>query len=409
VRTTIDDKPRDRQSTMPVPRRVAGNEPQTPAAFPSTSAQLRIAIISDAIAGRNGVGTYYPDLIRHLRPRVDSVQLYGPTEPRDRNLERLSLPMPGDRSQRLAWPNSRQLARRLDEQQPNLIVIPAIGPFSYFAVGYACRNHIPFVLVNHTNFDQLLSLYWPGMISKPMGWSLGKLYAWGMKKAAAVAAMDSESLDQARALGVKMVRVMGTPIPPEFIHTPTTKTGGTIATVTFVGRLATEKGLDAFLAAAEALPQIRFKVVGDGPLRNCIERAADVSSNIDYLGWLPRSRVLQEIDSTDMLILPSSVETFGTVALEALARRRYVLVRRQCGISKWPSIARGLFYVEADETIAQAVTRITAMSSGALDAQAARSWDAVTSFNNYTIRVWLRFLTDAAGIAHDESIDEFPV
>ena len=40
---------------------------------------LRIAIVSDAILGRNGVGTYYPDLLTHIQPRVSEARLFSPS------------------------------------------------------------------------------------------------------------------------------------------------------------------------------------------------------------------------------------------------------------------------------------------------------------------------------------------
>jgi glycosyltransferase involved in cell wall biosynthesis len=364
----------------------------------AVSRKLRVAVISDAIAGRNGVGTYYPDLLSHLEPEVESIELLSPADPADRELERFSVPMPGDRSQRLAWPRVRGLRARLDRQKPNLVVVPAVGAFSYFAIKYAQKRNIPFVLVNHTNFDQLLSLYWPDAVSRPLGWLLNRVYSWGMRSASAVAAMDSESLGQARDLGIEMVRVMGTPISHEFIHTPVKAPSGKVTKICFVGRLAAEKGLARLLAAAKTLGDTEFVVIGDGPLRNQVQKVARRHRNLHYRGWLPRQRVLEEIDAADALILPSSVETFGTVALEALARRRYVLVGRDCGISKWPSFANGLFYIEPDQSIADAVRRLQAIDPSERDAIGRQSWDAVKAFNDYTIRVWLRFMADAAGL-----------
>ncbi|MEL6109756.1 MAG: glycosyltransferase [Planctomycetota bacterium] len=315
------------------------------------------------------------------------------------------LPMPGDLSQRVVWPRRKELYRRLDEQDPNLIVIPAIGAFSFFAMRYAQRRSVPFVLVNHTNFDQLLSLYWPDVIARPLGYALARVYAMGMRRAAAVAAMNSESLDQAREFGARMVRVMGTPISPEFIQKPVENEVRDIQRVTFVGRLAAEKGLEHLLDAAEALPDVEFRIAGDGPRRSRVEKTAARLSNVRYLGWLKREEVLQAMDDTDVLVLPSSVETFGTVALEALARRRYVLVRRQCGISKWPAFAKGLFYIEADEPVADAIIRMRQLAAEERDSVASISWSAVSSFNEYTNRVWLRFMTDAAGLSEADPIE----
>jgi glycosyltransferase involved in cell wall biosynthesis len=106
--------------------------------------------------------------------------------------------------------------------------------------------------------------------------------------------------------------------------------------------------------------------------------------------------VLEEIDRADALVLPSSVETFGTAALEALARRRYVLVRPECGIFKWPTLSKGLFKIAADESLSRSITRLRSMPRERRDAVASESWQAVRDFNRYTVGVWLRFLSDAA-------------
>ena len=129
---------------------------------------LRIAIVSDAILGRNGVGTYYPDLLTHIQPRVSEARLFSPSVKPNRTLESFAIPLPGDKTQRLAWPKKRELYAQLGALDPTLIVIPSLGMFSFFALRYARKNAIPLIIVNHTDFDHLLSLYWPFWVSRPL-------------------------------------------------------------------------------------------------------------------------------------------------------------------------------------------------------------------------------------------------
>ena len=136
---------------------------------------LRIAIVSDAIAGRNGVGTFYLDLLAQIQPRVGAAQLFSPCDIPDRTLERFALPLPGDKTQRLAWPKKSTLFAQLDALDPTIIVIPSLGMFSYFAFRYAQIKNIPFVVVNHTDFDHLLSVYWPYWLSRPFQKILSKI------------------------------------------------------------------------------------------------------------------------------------------------------------------------------------------------------------------------------------------
>src|SRR5690606_3453489 len=141
-----------------------------------------------------------------------------------------------------------------------------------------------------------------------------------------------------------------------------TEPAGQVSRVLFVGRLAAEKNLDQFLALSKTRPDLQFSVVGDGPLRAIVERHVSQQNNLKFLGWCPRETVVQQVDEHDLLILPSAVEAFGTVALEAMARRRLVMVTPACGINDWPELAGGLFVMRAQESPAAALQRLEQLS-----------------------------------------------
>ncbi len=364
--------------------------------YSNRTSRLRIAIVNDAIPGRNGVGTYYADLVQHLKSQVEDMQIVGPGADRDPSLERFSIAMPGDATQRMSWPIKRKLCGLLDRMHPNVIVIPSLGAFSYYALKYARQNDVPVAVVNHTNFEELVSLYVPVPFRNAASWSLARIGRWLMRQATSVAAMDAEALESARQAGIEHVRVMGTPLPHEFLCTPTKPLPDSIRRVVFVGRLAKEKCVSKFLDAARDLPDIQFTVIGDGPLQAIIQDASQRLLNVRFIGWVSRERVMLEIDNAEILVLPSVIETFGTVALEALARRRYVLTTENCGISKWPSISTGLFTIGSEESVAQSISRISQMHVFDRNKHAERSWNEVRKFNQHTIRVWTSFLADVA-------------
>ncbi|MEM0926101.1 MAG: hypothetical protein AAGJ83_08700, partial [Planctomycetota bacterium] len=101
--------------------------------LPAKLQHLNVAIVSDAITGRNGVGTYYTDLIAHLREELNEICLIAPQKTPDTQLERFSIPMPGDRSQRLVWPRRKFLESSLDAIGPDVVIIPALGALSYLS------------------------------------------------------------------------------------------------------------------------------------------------------------------------------------------------------------------------------------------------------------------------------------
>ncbi|MDG1851009.1 MAG: glycosyltransferase family 4 protein, partial [Gammaproteobacteria bacterium] len=114
----------------------------------------------------------------------------------------------------------------------------------------------------------------------------------------------------------------------------------------FAGRLAREKNIEALLKAVKDFPDMQFSIAGDGPLREKIIAALQENHNLEYLGWLSRHALRKKIDEHDALLLPSHFETFGTVALEAMAREKLVFVSQGCGITHWNKLLPGLIVID---------------------------------------------------------------
>ena len=89
----------------------------------------------------------------------------------------------------------------------------------------------------------------------------------------------------------------------------------------FAGRLSEEKGVAALVKAWTAwgsdVPELR--IVGDGPLRADLEKAA-YKAPIRFLGQLPPDETIRQIANARLQLLPSECfETFGLVVVEAFA------------------------------------------------------------------------------------------
>jgi glycosyltransferase involved in cell wall biosynthesis len=99
----------------------------------------------------------------------------------------------------------------------------------------------------------------------------------------------------------------------------------------YVGRLATEKGMAVLLRAWESVPDdIRLHIIGDGPLREHVTRAAGRDSRIRWLGSLPREAVLNEMQRAYALVFPSlCYENSPSVLAEAQAMALPVIASRQ--------------------------------------------------------------------------------
>jgi glycosyltransferase involved in cell wall biosynthesis len=90
--------------------------------------------------------------------------------------------------------------------------------------------------------------------------------------------------------------------------------------IIFVGRLSKEKGIKSLIRLSEILPKnIHLVIVGSGPLENEIKKTAKDHTNIDFLGYLPKNKVIPLIRGSFALIQPSLAEGISTTMLEAMA------------------------------------------------------------------------------------------
>ena len=67
----------------------------------------RVAFFSDSLPERNGTGAYYYDLLSSLKSEIPNIEIFQPLH--DVRLNLLSIPMPGDPSQKIITPKFLQL------------------------------------------------------------------------------------------------------------------------------------------------------------------------------------------------------------------------------------------------------------------------------------------------------------
>lgn len=110
-----------------------------------------------------------------------------------------------------------------------------------------------------------------------------------------------------------------TVVKPNFVADPGEAGEGRGGFALFAGRLAPEKGVETMLSAWKLLgTSIPLKVIGDGPLREEVRRAA--SGAIEYLGAQPRQNVLALMRDASLLVFPSIwYEGLPMVILEAFS------------------------------------------------------------------------------------------
>lgn len=366
--------------------------PEASAAGPSFAPQ-RVAFFSDAESERNGAGSYYSDLIAQLAPRLSDAAIFQPDSHR-RRLGSLSLPLPGDPTQRLLTPDVPRLWKRIRRMQPDVIVSVTPGPFGLLGLAMARQLGCGFVTAFHTEFEALSRLYWNPLSRSIAAGYLTTVNRLLCRNSAEVLVHSSRLVPTVRGLGAPSVRVMGTPLPARFIDTPITAEARPLRQLVFAGRLAPEKNLEAVVAAARALPELRFVIAGDGPLRRQLERDTAALRNVNMVGWLDREALRALLDASDLLLLPSRLETFGSIALEAMARGRPAVVAENAGIHSWHALRDGLVALREGEDLADAIRRLQAQCPEARRVRALRAREAARALNDETLAQWLELVAD---------------
>lgn len=357
---------------------------------------LRILFIMDAVQGRNGVGSYYQDLAGQLGERVERVELVAPSLDNPHPCQGGSVLMPGDRTQRLFFPRIRTLTRLMEEMRPHAVVVPGPGIFSLCGYWLARKMGIPVCVTFQTDYTHLVQLYWGSLPARMAGGLLERLNLAMFREASSVATISEAMVEKARIAGVARPHLVGTPVAEEFVRRPAAPPPGGVRSVLFVGRLAAEKHIDAFLELAACRPELSFTVVGDGPLRGLVQDSAERLDNLRYAGWRSRSEVITFLDSHEVLMLPSSVEAFGTVALEAMTRARWVITSPACGINHWPELAQGLLPLREGETLDQGLRRLEQMAPPRRTELAELGRRLAIEVNNKTLASWEEILYQTA-------------
>ena len=358
---------------------------------------LRLVIVSDAAPDRNGVGTYYQDLLDQLAPELEQAEVFSPTVEEGKWNAGAVLPLPGDSTQKLCFPNPWSMQRSLSRVRPHVLIVPTPGVYGLAGAFLASRMNIPVLVVVHTAFDLLTDLYWRGSIG---GLIAGKYFEQShdylFKVARRIVVTSPELCDLVRRISGREADLVPTPVATQFFRTARVGRQGRLDRVLFAGRLAAEKNLHLVSQLARDLPSLSVSVAGDGPLRAQIEMEAETIGNLHYLGWLNREELLRQIDAHDVLVLPSQVETFGTVALEAMSRERLVVVSADCGIVNWKNLTSCLLVMEPGEKLTDTLGRARSMSDQERLQLAGRAARAAREFNGVSRARWQSLLAEVA-------------
>ena len=265
---------------------------------------MKIAFITDAWHPQiNGVVTTIQNTCSALERTGHEIKLITPDKFK-------TIPCPSYPSIRLALACYRKLSRQLDQFNPQRIHIATEGPLGIAARRFCLKRNLAFTTSFHTLFAEYVNL----RFKIPLSWGYGFL-RWFHAPAKKVMVATSSVESDLRARGFKNCLVRWSRgVDPDFYY-PRDKAFLSLPRPIsmFVGRVAIEKNIDAFLSLN--IPGTKI-VVGDGPQMK--ELKANFPKTV-FVGFLSGEPLAKHIAAADVLVFPSLTDTFGIVMLDALA------------------------------------------------------------------------------------------
>jgi glycosyltransferase involved in cell wall biosynthesis len=223
-----------------------------------------------------------------------------------------SLPCPTYPEIRLALAGRGAVGRRLAAFMPDAIHIATEGPLGLAARRWCGARALPFTTAYHTQF--------PDYVSARTGvdpeW-VWRYVRWFHAAAEAVLVSTPTIADALHRHGLAHTRSWGRGVDLD-CFTPGGPPDATIRALPgpvllYVGRVAVEKNLEAFLAAPVAGSKV---VIGDGPALDSLQQRFPAAH---FLGRRAGAALAAAYRSADAFVFPSRTDTFGLVMIEAIA------------------------------------------------------------------------------------------
>ena len=303
-----------------------------------------------------GIRTYLRQKSRYVEARPEFKQTLVLPGPRDAltestgvrcyRLEGPRVPTQDPYRFMLATRTNRRIALH---ERPDVIEVGSPG-FVPWIVRLAARGlDIPVVAFYHSNFPRVFAPF-PERANafRRAMFDLGWRYARQLDKHFAHTIVCSDFVaNDLRAAGID--RVTKIPLGVDLaLYNPSRRARrrevrlmrglpeGPVAA--FVGRFAQEKELDVLIAGWREVHQrtgAQLVLVGDGPMRARLVAQADGAPWIRFLPYEKDREMLADfLAAVDLVVAPSSNETFGLAPLEALASGTPVLTADRGGISE---------------------------------------------------------------------------
>jgi glycosyltransferase involved in cell wall biosynthesis len=264
---------------------------------------MRIMIVTDAwFPQTNGVVSTLGQTAAWLGRFGHEVRLLTPRDFR-------SMACPTYPEIRLSLFPYKKVASGILAFAPQALHIATEGPLGLSARRFCRKWGMQFTTSYHTQFPQYLRARFPIPLEVSYR-ALRRFHGAAVRCMVSTASMRAELATQGfnnlaqwqRGVDTELFR----PRPKEFLPLPR-------PIAAYVGRVAVEKNIDAFLGMAWSGSKI---VIGDGPERPRLQRQYPSAV---FTGFKFGDDLASHLAAADVMVFPSRTDTFGLVNLEAMA------------------------------------------------------------------------------------------
>lgn len=300
----------------------------------------RIALVTDAWRPQiNGVVTTLSTLVAELSKQNIEVRVFHPND-------YPNFPLPSYPEIRCVW-NPKGLKKTLLGFKPDALHIATEGTLGWYVRHLALRHNLPFTSGYHTRYPEYIKARWP----VPLNWSYG--FFRYFHKHAKTTLVPANSIKQTlQQRGFTHLKLMSRGVDTTLYH-PSRKRHLPFERPIqlFVGRVAPEKNLKAFLSIDNPGSKV---VVGQGPDQ---ARLQTLYPKAIFVGAKHGIELAEYYASADVFVFPSITDTFGVVNIEAIASGTPVAAYPVTGpIDIISQGVNGITHPELEDAIQQALT-----------------------------------------------------
>lgn len=275
---------------------------------------MKILIISDAWHPQvNGVVRTYEYLATYLKKYEHDVHVIGPAD------FPYTWPLPGYAEIKMALFPYKRLKHMIKDFAPDTIHIATEGTLGWAARRYCLKNGVKYTSCYHTHFPDYVAKRIAKILPffyKPTH-RITRAFVHKFHKPSSTLFLATNSLEhtlKSWGFSMPMARLLrGVDLSLFSTATQSTQIQHDKPVALYVGRIAIEKNLEAFLDMNWTGTKV---LVGDGPDLSMLKaRYPDAV----FTGKKTGQDLVEQYRAADIFVFPSKTDTFGIVLIEALA------------------------------------------------------------------------------------------